>query len=164
MNSVKAHMHKSFNVMIVVLMYWVFVHVVIAVHSSFFPFVTRFLSIAPWYVMLAFTGLLSFIHVSYKDILSSLFDIDLKVNMSLTYALDSISRFVPSKQKYLMALAGFYILTCGSMLSGLLASFFSFHNVFAKWLIYLIFLAVVFFLLKQLISTWAKSYLNVYGV
>lgn len=104
--------------------YWVFIHAVIAVHSSFFPFITRFLSLAPWYLILALAGALSFIHISYKETLDTLFEVDLKSNISITHALDSLSRYVPTKQKYLMALSGFYILDMRSMISGLLASFF----------------------------------------
>lgn len=164
MNSIKTQMHQFFNVLVIALMYWVFIHAVIAVHSNFFPLITRFLSLAPWYITLTITGLLCFVHITCKNTFDTLFEIDLKSNISIKDALHSLSRYAPSKQKYLMALSSFYILTCGSMISGLLASFFSFHHSFAKWIIYIVLLSVVLFLLKQLISTWAKSYLNAYGV
>lgn len=163
MSSIKTSLNKSFNSILIFFAYWVMLHAIIAAHSNFFPLITQLLSRMPWYLFFALTCMTSFIHFTCKDALENLFSIDLKSKISLKQALHAMSMFVPSKQKWLMALAGIYFLTCGSMLSGLLASFFSFQNDFAKWVLYIAFLSVVLFFLKQLVSTWAKSYLNVYG-
>lgn len=142
-----------------VLMYLIGIYSFIAVHASFFPFVTELLSKAPALFYMIISIAFSLLHIMFEDEFNGLFDINIKLTLPFYFSFTAIKENATKKEMALMGAFLFYILLLGMLFSALLSIFFSFGNVWAKWFLYGCFIVILFMGIKRILASWViKKY------
>ena len=148
---------KHFSEALVLLFFWLILHLFIAAHSVLIPDFTALLSQAHWSFILFFALICATTFLMNEKTYERLFDINLKQTLEIDFAFVVFGK-VPLKMRMLMLSFLAYVLCVGSTISALIATFFSYGNEVILWVLYLAFLFSLLFLIKCIFSAWMHTY------
>lgn len=154
---IRERMGKNFRYAVIMLFYWVFIHVFLAAHSEFFPSAVLWISKLDWKLFAIVTLLITYIHISNETVFSRLFEINLKNTIPFDLAL-VVFTMVEIKLRLKMLCFLSYIFIVGSTLSALTAKLFSWNNDVIMWGIYGVLCGATIFLLKVIFCAWMVTH------
>lgn len=148
---------KHFREALVLLYFWLILHLFVAAHSSLIPSITALLSQVHWAITLMCAVMLSVLYLMNEKTFDGLFNVNLKQKIETDLAFVVFNK-IPPKMKSLMISFLMYVFFIGSMASALIATFFSYSNELILWTLYILFQCTLLFLIKRIFTAWMHTY------